>query len=64
MSLSITIAMYNVPNVSQDRLGVKKNITEKMAMVGLGCSVKSCTFSKIGVDGTHGTRVFHWSLNS
>jgi len=33
-------------------------------MTGLGCSVKSCTFSKMGIDGTHGTRVFHWSLNS
>jgi len=35
-----------------------------MGMIGLGCSVKSCTFSKMGVDGTHGTRVFHWSLRS
>jgi len=33
-------------------------------MLGLGYSVKSCTFSKMGVDGTHGTQVFHWSLNS
>jgi len=33
-------------------------------MIGLGCSVKSCTFSKMGVDGTHGTQVFHWSPNS
>jgi len=35
-----------------------------MGMIHLGCSVRSCTFSKMGVDGTHGTRVFHWSLNS
>jgi len=34
-----------------------------MGMIGLGCSVKSRTFSKMGVDGTHGTLVFHWSLN-
>jgi len=33
-------------------------------MIGLGCSVKSCTFSNMGVDGTHGKRVFRWSLNS
>jgi len=35
-------------------------------MIGLGCSssVKSCTFSKMGVDGTHGTGVFQMSLNS
>jgi len=26
-----------------------------MGMIGLGCSVKSCTFSKMVVDGTHGT---------
>jgi len=35
-----------------------------MGMKGLGRSVKSCTFSKMGVDRSHGTRVFHWSLNS
>jgi len=35
-----------------------------MGMIGLGCSVKSYTFSKMGVDGTHGTGVFHWYLNS
>jgi len=35
-----------------------------MGMIGLGCSVKWCTFSKMGVDETHGTRMFHWSLNS
>jgi len=33
-------------------------------MIGLGCSVKSRTFSKMGVDGIHGKRVFYWSLNS
>jgi len=35
-----------------------------MGMIGLGCSVASCTFSKMGFDGTHGMRMFHWSLNS
>jgi len=35
-----------------------------MGMIGLGCSIKSCTISKMGVDGSYGTLVFHWSLNS
>jgi len=35
-----------------------------MGMIGLACSVKSWTFSKMGVDGTHGTWMFPWSLNS
>jgi len=35
-----------------------------MGMIGLGCSVKLCTFSKMCVDGTYGMRMFHWSLNS
>jgi len=35
-----------------------------MGMIGLGCSVKSCAFTKMGVDGTYGTQVFHWSFNS
>ena len=33
-------------------------------MIGLGCSAKSCTFLKMGVDGTNGKRVFHWSHDS
>jgi len=32
-----------------------------MGMIGLECNVKSCTFSKGGVDGTHGTRVFDFA---
>jgi len=35
-----------------------------MGMIGLGCSLKSCTFSIMGADGTHGTQVLHWSQNS
>ena len=42
----------------------QRNTTREVATIGLGCSVKSCTFLKMDVDGTHGTRVFHWSLNS
>jgi len=36
----------------------------KIELIGWGCRVKSRTFSKMGVDGSHGTQVFHWSLNS
>jgi len=31
--------------------------------MGLRCSGESYAFSQMAIDGTHGTYVFHWSLN-
>jgi len=41
----------------------QRNVSEKIVMIGLRCSVESYTFSNMAKDGTHGTMVFHWSLN-